>query len=149
MHIYIYIYIMFIVLQPYQLATLFQFAYARPSSWQNTQRHFYRFFPNTYIKKQFASSISYFSVDLQDTFCLKFRDYSFITGHVIAQAVSRQPLTGESPFLFQARSYVNVVDKMALNQAILLVLMFSIAFVNLTIFLTIDYLSYVILAMTV
>jgi len=67
----------------------------------------------------------------------------------MAQAVSRQPLTGEAPFLFQARSYVNVVDKMALNQAILRVLLLSTAIAILTIFLTIDYRSYVLLAMTV
>ena len=66
----------------------------------------------------------------------------------MAQAVSGQPLTGEAPFLFQARSCVNVVDKMTLNRVILRVLLFSTAVVILTIFLTIDYGSYVLLAMT-
>jgi hypothetical protein len=69
----------------------------------------------------------------------------------MAPVVSRQPLTGEGPFLFQARSCVKVVHKMTLIQAILRVLLFSTAIVTLTIFHTIDYRRYihVLLAITV
>jgi hypothetical protein len=67
----------------------------------------------------------------------------------MTQVVTRQPLTAEAPFLFQARSSVNVVDKMTLKQAILRLLLFSTAVVILTIFHTIAYRRHLLLTMAV
>jgi len=67
----------------------------------------------------------------------------------MTQAVTQQSLTAEASFLFQARSSVNVVDKMALKQAILPVLLFSTAILILTILHTIDYRRYILLTMKV